>query len=84
MRIYPSRTVSLKYSIPKKGDCPLFFKPFSTAFSIQIMNLNITQAMISMIAEYFRPATTLPSPIWPATRPEQTPWIIAACEKSRV
>ncbi len=43
-------------------------------------NLNVTQAIKSMTTEYFSPAITLPSPICPATSPENTPWIMAAWE----
>ncbi len=38
---------------------------------LQTKNLNIIQAIIIITIEYFSPAITLPSPIWPATRPEK-------------
>jgi len=53
-------------------------------FRYQMKNRTTTQAMRSIIAEYFRPEIASPSPIWPATRPEKNPWIIAAWEKSRL
>lgn len=43
-----------------------------------------THDMISIIAEYLRPATTRPSPIWPAQSPEKKPWIIAAWVNNRL
>ena len=50
----------------------------------QIKNLKVIQEMSSIIAEYFKPAMSRPSPICPATSPEKKPWSNAACEKSRV
>ena len=52
--------------------------------SLQAMNLKVTHAMMSMIAENFSPAVALASPIWPATRPEKNPMIIAAWENRRL
>ena len=51
---------------------------------VQTKNRNVTQAIRSMTAEYFRPATNRPSPIWPATRPEKNACSIAAWAKSRL
>jgi len=47
-------------------------------------NLNMIHAIRTIRTEYFRPATALPSPICPATRPEKNPWMSAAWVKSRV
>ncbi len=38
---------------------------------IHTKNLNMIQPIIIITIEYFSPAITLPSPIWPATRPEK-------------
>jgi hypothetical protein len=50
----------------------------------QMKNLKVTQAIITIMAEYFRPEISRPSPIWPATSPEKNPWSSAACVNNRL
>ena len=47
-------------------------------------NLKVSHAIKSMIAEYFRPEMSRPSPICPATRPEKNPWSNAAWVNNRL
>jgi|GEM_PF-4837658 hypothetical protein len=51
---------------------------------LQIKNRNAIQAISTMAAEYFSPASTRPSPMMPAVSPEKNPWISAEWEKSRL
>src|SRR5512137_3231816 len=50
----------------------------------QMKNLKVTHAMNSMMAEYFRPEISRPSPICPATSPEKNPWSRAAWVNNRL
>jgi|GEM_PF-5095708 hypothetical protein len=50
----------------------------------QRKNRNATQAISTINAEYFSPATARPSPMTPAASPEKNPWISAAWQKTRL
>ncbi len=74
--MYPGEELIVRFDTP--GISGPGYKRGQKRFTGYTKNLNAIHAISNMIAEYFRPAIALPSPICPATRPEKIPWIMAA------